>query len=357
MEGKSAYESPVLVSPTALGVCLAVIATGCADSAQLEQADAALDAAPVDAASPLAPLDLERWMVGNEADAVVGSTSPALFLAGGGSDVDEAFIWAREHVQGGDAVILRASGSDGYNEYLLDQIGGFDSVETLLVDERALAEAPYVAWQIDHAELVFIAGGDQSVYLSAWTGTPVQEALGRVWERQAVIAGTSAGAAVLGEFIFSANMGTVYSDEVLSNPYSPYVTLDRNFLRLPLLDKILVDTHFGNRDRMGRMVGFVARVLSDGWGSSAFALGIDEGTAILIEEDGSAEVVGNGKVYLLRPETKPERCQPGEALEWADISYARLQAGDTLTLPSALTDVAMELLSAQGGELTPGDPY
>jgi cyanophycinase len=345
-------------SPTSLGICLAILVAGCTSDGAQGVADAAADATLLaDAAIPVAPVELSHWIVGNEADAVIETASPALFLAGGGSDVDEAFVWARDHVQGGDVVILRASGSDGYNEYLLDEIGGFDSVETLLIDDRTLAEAPYVAWQIDHAELVFIAGGDQSVYLSAWSGTPVQDALRRVWDRKAVIAGTSAGAAVLGEFIFSAHMGTVYSDEVLSDPYSPYVTLDRDFLGLPVLDNILVDTHFGNRDRMGRMVGFVARVLTEDWSPSAFALGIDEATALLIEEDGSAEVVGSGKVYLLRPNSKPERCQAGETLEWADIPYARLQAGDTLSLPAALTDLHMDELSAQGGELIPDDPY
>ena len=57
------------------------------------------------------------------------------------------------------------------------EIGGVDSVETLLVDDRALALEPYVAWALDHAEAIFIAGGDQSVYVEAWKATPVATAL------------------------------------------------------------------------------------------------------------------------------------------------------------------------------------
>ncbi len=59
---------------------------------------------------------------------------------GGGAEVDAAFTRAAQRAPQGDVLVLRASGADGYQDYLFTEIGGFDSVETLLVDRRALAE-------------------------------------------------------------------------------------------------------------------------------------------------------------------------------------------------------------------------
>ena len=142
--------------------------TGVAADAQLS--DAAGDA------MPLPPPDLVRWLVGNPGDAIVESRR-GLILMGGGTDVDAAFEWQRDRMSGGDVVVLRATGADGYNDYLFSDIGGVDSVETLLVPTRELADAPYVRWALEHAEAIFIAGGDQSVYLAAWKDGPVEDAL------------------------------------------------------------------------------------------------------------------------------------------------------------------------------------
>ena len=100
--------------------------------------------------SPIPPASLVRYLTGPDADAVVTPTGPGLILMGGGTEPDEAFVWWNTLHGGGDVVVLRTSGSDGYNDYLFSDIGGVDSVETLIVDSRALASHPYVAWRIEH---------------------------------------------------------------------------------------------------------------------------------------------------------------------------------------------------------------
>ncbi|MEM1033029.1 MAG: hypothetical protein AAGN82_21965 [Myxococcota bacterium] len=113
------------------------------------------------ATPPTPPADLERYLTGADADADVTPLGPGLIVMGGGADVDSAFRWQRDRVAGGDVVVLRTSGSDGYNGYLFDDIGGVDSVETLLVTTRTLANDPWVAARITGAEAVFMAGGDK----------------------------------------------------------------------------------------------------------------------------------------------------------------------------------------------------
>jgi cyanophycinase len=307
--------------------------------------------------APTKPAGLTTWTTGNAVDAVVAPTGPALILMGGGTDVDAAFTWWKPYVNGGDIVVLRASGGGGYNDYLYSQIGGVDSVETLLVTSTELANSAYVSFAITHAEGIFLAGGDQASYLAAWKGTGVEAALKAAFARGAAIGGTSAGCDVLGAFIFGALHGSVLSDEALKDPYNQYMTMDRDFLAFSPLAGFLLDTHFAQRDRMGRLVGFLGRVITDGWAPSAHGLGIDEATALVVDPKGQGTVLGSGAVYLLDATSAPAVCVAAKPLEYAGLALHKLVAGATVALPSGVTAVAATTLSASGGALMPANPY
>lgn len=254
-------------------------------------------------------------------------------------------------------VVLRASGADGYNPYLYEEIGGCDSVETLLVTTQDLAADPYVVWTVEHAEGIFMAGGDQAKYLTAWKGSPMEGALMKAWGRGAILGGTSAGCAVLGEYMFAAYNDTVYSEEALADPYNRYMTMEKGFLALPPLKGWITDTHFAERDRMGRLVGFLARVVQDGWAELPIGLGVDEETAVVVGPDGEGQVLGNGAAYLVRNGGAPAVCQAGEALDFGGLTYWKLTAGDTVKLPSGETPATGKAMGVKGGILSPADPY
>jgi cyanophycinase len=342
------------------GAAVLLIAAACGDAASSADASSpALDgeASPLDAAPPpTPPAGLQRWLVGDAADRAAAPRAGILLL-GGGPDVDAAFAWQRDRIDGGDVVVLRASGADGYNDYLFETIGGVDSVETLIVDTAALAADPYVSWTLDRAEAVFLAGGDQAVYVDAWRETPLAAALDRAARRGAVLGGTSAGCAVLGGIVFAATNGSVYSDEALADPYNRYMTLERELVELSPLTRIVTDTHFGARDRMGRLVAFAARAIQDGWTARPIGIGVDEGTALVVDERGEATVLGAGSVYVVVADHPPTTCAPDTPLVWRDLSLHELVANDTITLPDATTDVPARTLAAEGGVLDPADPY
>lgn len=315
-------------------------------------------------APPDKPVGLVTYLTGSDDDADVEPAGPGVILMGGSTDVDAAFEWWKPLLAGGDVVVLRTSGSDGYNDYLYSQIGGCDSVETLMVTTASWANHPYVAWRVQHAEGIFMAGGDQATYLSHWKGTELEGALTEAFARGAVLGGTSAGCAVLGAFVFAAYDGTVYSYEALEDPYNPYMQLDRDFLALSPLAGVITDTHFAARDRMGRLVGFMARVLQDGWGTDVVGIGVDECTALVIGPAGHGEVLvqspcgGDGSaVYLVHSSQAPTVCQPGQALTYAGLQVHKLTSGDGVTFPGGATSVAATSLSASGGALDPPDPY
>ncbi len=274
--------------------------------------------------------------VGSELDAQT-HTDPGIAMMGGGADLDEAFRWLCGKAHGGDFLILRAAGKDDYNKYV-NKLCQMNSVATLIIPNRKAAEEPRVAKIIRQATVIFIAGGDQSRYIDFWKGTPVQEALNAHVTTGKPIGGSSAGLAVLGQFVYGAlgdapNEADLTSHEVLSDPYSKRVTLVRDFLTVPGLDNMLTDSHFAKRDRMGRSLGFLARIAADGWSKSPREIALDEKSALLVEVDGRAKVVGSGQgAYFLQLTNPPEVCKPGQSLTVQNVSVYHAPTGATFDI-------------------------
>jgi cyanophycinase len=160
-----------------------------------------------------------------------------------------------------------------------------------------------------------------------WQDTPVQDALNRHIAAGKPIGGSSAGLAILGEFSFSSMIDTIHSPEALANPYGNKVTLSRSFLEIPVLHAVITDTHFAKRDRMGRLLVFLARILQDGWAKRVRAVAVEENAAVLIEADGRAKVVGFGPAYFLYAATRPRICADGEPLTFSSISVHKGEVG------------------------------
>lgn len=274
----------------------------------------------------------EYYVVGNSED-VVNSTSAGTLLMGGGTDVDAAFQWMIGKSGGGDFVVIRATGTDAYNPYI-SNLGTVDSVETVIIKTRAAASDPFVLDKINKAEALFIAGGDQYDYVKFWKGTPVEDAIHNLLARNIPVGGTSAGLAILSEFVFSAANGTVDSSTALGNPYGRRITLERDFLAIPNLSSTITDSHFVTRDRIGRLATFLARIVQDGWAVQAKGIGIDEQTALAVDANGNVSVLGFGSAYFLRTPGAPQVCTIKTALTYRDISVYRLNGFATFNLAS-----------------------
>ncbi len=327
----------------------------------------AADAAP----RPAKPGKLRVWLTGNSADSArtpVGG--PALLLMGGSTEVDAGFSQRAYPVaNGGDIVILRTTGRDGYNSYLYNLVAGPlkpDSVETMLVDTRDKANSDYVDWVIRTAELVFIAGGDQATYVNAWQGTRVEDALHAAHARGAVIGGTSAGLAVMGEFVYDPDgIAGITSSEALADPYSPFMTLTADFLQFPIMDNIVTDSHFHARERMGRTLAFMARLRQDGTTTQITGLAIDEQTSLFIDRNGVGIVDNNGSgaVYVIeeRADTQHTQVLPGQPLIYRNLQRTRLDAGRFYDFVSRQHNGIATVISVDGRNgttpFTPADPY
>ncbi|MGF1572176.1 MAG: cyanophycinase [Sumerlaeia bacterium] len=286
---------------------------------------------------PEKPADLNVLISGNPEDKVVELTEgPVAILMGGGPEVDRAF---QKHafpiIKGGDIVVLRVSRLGGYNPYFYDDLaeGNLkpDSVETIQLDTAEQANSDYVAWAIETAEMVWIAGGDQSAYLEAWRGTRAQKALQSVWDKGGVVGGTSAGLAILGQFIFDPlNVDATNSVGSIQNPYNSGAIISDRFINIPYLDHTITETHFRNRDRMGRTLGFMAVIREENRAPIMRAVCVSESSAITIKKNGIGEVDADEEVYILMEtvDTKRENVNPDEPLIYGPVQRVRLVDGD-----------------------------
>ncbi len=240
--------------------------------------------------------------IGNSKDTIT-TTTAGFLLAGGSTDVEEAMRWFLQKSGGGDIVIIRASGGAGYNEYLY-KLFPVNSVETLLINSREEAMLPETAAILAKAEAIFIAGGDQWNYINYWTNTPVQSALNyAIKNRNIPIGGTSAGLAILGQFVFDAKMDGITSEEALNDLSSPKISISKDFLVIDLLKNTITDSHYMQRKRMARHIAFMANIQNQ-YGVKAKGIGVDEKTALAIEPGGSAKVFGSSTIYFLKINSK-----------------------------------------------------
>jgi cyanophycinase len=322
---------------------------------------AALGALAAVAAAAPAEAKVTRYLTGNPSDVNPPLFGPAHNLGGGGTDVDAALQWLIDQVRGCttcpatvDVVVLRASGADGYNEYIYE-MNGVDSVETLVITKARGADTAAVEATIRNAEVVFFAGGDQCNYVENFKGTAVELAVESVYARGGGVGGTSAGLAVQAEFVFDACRGTILSEEALEDPYDRRLSFTYDFFDWAHLDRIVTDSHFTARDRMGRAMVFAARQVQDGRADTALAVAVDEETSLVVDRSGVATVIGMGHAYFVLADHAPEVCQPRTPLTYSNFKVWRVGAGGRFNLRNR-PPAGYYLRSVDNGVIT-ADPY
>src|SRR5579862_5439569 len=253
-----------------------------------------------------------------------GLHGPGLLLDGAGASgsPDATLTWLHRRIlgsearRGGNVVILRASYTNIDDKHFYN-VGNFSSVQTVLIPPCATgAQVDSVAPIVNGADAVYFAGGVQANYVR-WNGYALIASVERVYARGGVVGGGSAGLAIQGAVVYDSVAGdrldeeTHTADAVL-DPLEPRISFTTGFFSWPALADTITDTHFVARNRFGRTVVFLARILRDGLlpgAHAAYALGVDEGSAVLVDPDGTATLIskpGSHGAYLVRAETPPQ---------------------------------------------------
>ncbi len=136
---------------------------------------------------------------------------------------------------------------------------------------------------LDDATGVFLTGGSQVKLAQNIVGTPVGEAIVRAYERGAVVAGTSAGASIMSRYMISLG------EEGLT----PRQRASQISAGLGLVEDVIIDQHFDQRGRYGRLMSMVAA------SPNLLGMGIDENTAAEIRDGRVMTVIGAGAIFLV----------------------------------------------------------
>ncbi len=260
-------------------------------------------------------------------DTQPSSTKPALLLVGGAESNSPAekiaTRWLLEQAPTGDYLVLRVGGTGSQAQWVCDQFS--DSVHSaaeLSVDSRADANHAALVNTVRHAEIIFIAGGDQNKYEDLWKNTALANALNE-HVRSKPIGGTSAGMVILGESYYAPSKKAVIGSEILNNPFHKKGSdiFHGDFILHPLLKNTLNETHLDRRlsqqTRHSRLFGFLARTVVDHQlHQNRYAIGLDEATFLAVDEQGLGKVYGKRAYFLQSNGTYPERSLPNESLRW-----------------------------------------
>jgi cyanophycinase len=160
---------------------------------------------------------------------------------------------------------------------------GVDDVVGIRPENRDQAGDAALVGTIHRASAVFMTGGNQTKLATVIVGTPLGDAIRAANARGAVIAGTSAGASICSEHMVSFGSGGS----------TPKFRVGQVSQGLGLLSGIIVDQHFTQRNRFGRLLALVAA------NPAQLGVGIDEDTAAIVSADGRLEVKGRGVLTII----------------------------------------------------------
>jgi cyanophycinase len=261
------------------------------------------------------PSGVDLGKVGSTTD-VSPATTGGFVLMGGGTDVDAAMQWMINKSGGGDVVVLRSTGTNGYNDYIYTDLGGVNSVQTLLIDNATEGDNACVGETIKRAEMVFIAGGNQQNYIDYFNNRAVGNALNHLINtKQAPIGGTSAGMMIQGQYYHPG--GAPDNATVLQNPTTTAV--GNNFINNSLMNNTVTDTHFSQRNRQPRLMTFMASsIFNHGvtW-QNVRGIACDEASAYALEPNGTGKVFGGtGACFFAKATGAPETLNSSSALTW-----------------------------------------
>lgn len=247
------------------------------------------------------------------------ATGPLLIIGGNEDKEGDCVILSEiaRRLEGGRLVLATVASREpeGYFEAYQQAFAalGVEDLVHLYVEERSDSGGEEALSRLDGAAGIFFTGGDQLRISSQIGDTPVEKRILELHRAGALIAGTSAGAAVISETM------------LVKGPSAESYRIGELHMApgLGLMKDVIIDQHFAERGRYGRLLGAVAH------NPRLLGVGVDENTALVVEGR-QGRILGAGAVYIV----------DGEGVTHSNIAEAQSEA------PLSIFDVKMHVLSS-----------
>jgi cyanophycinase len=252
--------------------------------------------------------------------------SGTLIMIGGHEDKDGDRTILREVAQrvGGGKLVIATIAShqpEGYFAAYRRAFGeiGLDNLVELYVEDRAATGSETTIRALEDAAGIFFSGGDQLRISSQIGDTRIEQRVREIFSSGGLVAGTSAGASAMSDtmLVKGASRESYRIGDLRMAP------------GLGLIRDVIIDQHFAERGRIGRLLGAVAH------NPRELGIGIDEDTAIIVEGK-KFKVVGSGAVYVVDGDSVTHsniaEAEPERALSICDVRLHVLSAGDSFDL-------------------------
>lgn len=191
------------------------------------------------AAWPVLAADAGHYLLGNLKARTPGAVQPGLLLMGGGDRNFDALRWFMKKAGNGHIVVLRASQGGEIGEEFFNEVGGIQSVETFVFNDREQSNDPKILAALKRADGIFLAGGDQSRYVRFWRGTPVAAVLARLTSTAEIAVATPV--AGRGHRVLDELIGMFVNTVVLRVDVNPQLTGGALLDRVKLADVTAFD--------------------------------------------------------------------------------------------------------------------
>ncbi|MCB5166995.1 hypothetical protein LG634_19395 [Streptomyces bambusae] len=280
-----------------------------------------------------------RIRLGSAADVSRASwNGPAFTMNGAGGVVTASMARAVDEIRGGtgslDVVVLAGSaptsGSPTPECDTVMALAGVNSCTTWTLTAANDGNNSQVNTDVRNAEFVYFAGGDQCRY-AAWKGTALEASVESVVAKGGGSGGGSAGHHISSPLVYDACNGSVTSTEALANPYHRSVSFTTGMFEWADYGAVLNDSHFVDRDRMGRTMSFLARAVKDGLtpDGAAWGVGVEEGGgSLFLDRNGQATQYGED-AYVVLADHQPEQAVERTPLTYTGFKIWRLTPGST----------------------------
>lgn len=251
-----------------------------------------------------------------------------LFIIGGGNRPDSLMMHLLKTAQLKDKdyiVVLPMSGSEPDTSffYFKEQVSTLcrNTIANLNFTKENSGNTIWLD-SLKKAKLIFITGGDQSRFMSVVLNTPIFTAIHDAYQNGATISGTSAGAAVMSNYMITGNqlLGDTSYNATFDRLWKNNIEFTRG---LGLLDSIIIDQHFIVRSRYNRLLSALYAF------PSFTCIGIDESTAIIFHKN-KISVAGKGQVIVFS--NMDNKKDVNGLIKFSDVHLSIFTAGDSFEI-------------------------